>query len=71
MRGNQQKAAERHYRLAIEHNESNAEALYNLSMLLGSQRRYAEQKAMLEKFIQHAPPYLDEQKRQAQEYLER
>ena len=71
MKGNQQKAAEKHYRLAIEHNESNAEALYNLSMLLGSQRRYAEQKAMLEQFIMHAPPYLEKQKQWAIKYLNR
>jgi nitrogen fixation-related uncharacterized protein len=71
MKGNQQKSAEKHYRMAIENDETNAEALYNLSMLLGSQRRYAEQETMLELFIQHAPPYLDEQKRQAAEYLRR
>ena len=65
----QQRAAEKQYRLAIEHNAENAEAFYNLSVLLSQQRRYQEQREMLEKFIEHAPPHLEKQKLWAMNYL--
>ncbi len=61
--------AEEHYRLAIEYNPQNAEALFNLANLLYSQQRYDEQREILEQFILHAPAYLEEQKQWAIEYL--
>ena len=67
--GNQQREAERQYRLAIEHNAKNAEALFNLSMLLSQQQRYQEQREMLERFIEHVPPHLEKQKQWAINYL--
>jgi tetratricopeptide (TPR) repeat protein len=67
--GKEQLAAERQYNLAIEHNPKNAEALYNLSALLLQQQRYSEQREVLERFIEHAPPYLDHQKKWAISYL--
>jgi Tfp pilus assembly protein PilF len=48
-------SAEKHYRLAIKHNPKNAEALYNLATILAAQNRYAEQKKVLEQFVQFAP----------------
>jgi len=60
-----QPAAERHYRLAIEYDPSNAEALFNLANLLFVQRRYTEQRIVLEQFVLHAPPYLEQQKQSA------
>jgi tetratricopeptide (TPR) repeat protein len=67
----QQDAAEQHYRLAIEHDPKNAEALFNLAGLLAPQQRYGEQRKLLEQFIQHAPPYLETQRQWAIHYLER
>jgi hypothetical protein len=67
----QQDAAEQHYRLAIEHDPKNAEALFNLAGLLESQQRHAEQRKILEQFILHAPPYLETQRQWAIHYLER
>jgi hypothetical protein len=64
-------SAERHYRLAVQYEPTNAEALYNLASLLGSQRRFAEQRAILEQFVLHAPPYLEEQKKSALSLLGR
>jgi hypothetical protein len=61
--------AEKHYRLAIANDGENAEALYNLAMLLGSQERYGEQRTILEQFVLHAPPYLDKQKQWAIRYV--
>jgi Tfp pilus assembly protein PilF len=69
MKEKQTGEAEKHYRLAIANDDANAEALYNLAMLLGSQQRYTEQKIILEQFILKAPPYLDKQKRWATQYL--
>lgn len=69
MKGKQQSAAEKQYRLAVEHNPKNAEALYNLSVVLSRQHRYAEQKEVLEQFILRAPPYLEKQKQWAINYL--
>jgi tetratricopeptide (TPR) repeat protein len=66
---NQQHVAERHYRLAIENNAENAEAYYNLSVLLSQQQRYEEQREMLEQFIEKAPPHLEKQKQWAIRYL--
>lgn len=71
MRARQYRAAERHYRLAVEHDAENAEALYNLSMLLRSEGRFEEQRHFLEQFVRHAPPYLERQKQQAVRYLGR
>jgi hypothetical protein len=65
----QQRAAEEQYRLAIQYDAENAEAYYNLSMLLSQQGRYQEQSEMLEKFIQIAPSYLDKQKQWAISFL--
>jgi hypothetical protein len=65
----QTESAEEHYRLAVKHDPKNAEALYNLATLLGAQRRYAEQKEILEQFVQFAPPYLERQKQWALHYL--
>ena len=67
----QQDAAEQHYRLAIEHDPKNAEALFNLAGLLASQQHYEEQRKLLEQFIRHAPPYLETQRQWAIHYLER
>ena len=67
----QPRQAERHYRLAVEHDPKNAEALFNLASVLMSQGRYAEQREVLERFIRVAPPYLDEQKQWALRHLER
>jgi hypothetical protein len=63
--------AEEHYRLAVQYDAENAEALFNLASILGSQQRYAEQKEILEQFILHAPPYLERQKQWAIAYLDR
>ena len=65
----QRDAAEKHYRLAIEHNEKNAEALFNLATILSTQRKYDEQRLVLEQFILYAPPYLERQKQWAIHYL--
>ena len=65
----QQHAAERQYRLAIENNAENAEAYYNLSVLLSQQQRYQEQREILEQFIEKAPPYLEKQKQWAISFL--
>jgi tetratricopeptide (TPR) repeat protein len=62
-------AAERHYRLAVQNDPKNAEALFNFAGLLRSQQRFEEQKVVLEQFILHAPPYLEQQKQWAIEYL--
>jgi tetratricopeptide (TPR) repeat protein len=61
--------AERHYRLAIQHNPKNAEALFNLAKLLESQDRQKEQLQILKQFVLYAPPYLEQQKRWATYYL--
>jgi hypothetical protein len=58
-------SAEKHYRLAIEYDPQYAQALYNLSIILASQHRYEEQKDVLRKFIEHAPPQLAKQKQAA------
>ena len=63
--------AERYYRLAVNHDPCNAEALFNLASVLMSQGRYAEQRDVLEQFIQVAPPYLEEQKQWALRQLGR
>ena len=68
---NQPQPAEDHYRLAVEYDSENAEALFNLSNVLMSQGRSAEQQEMLERFIQVAPPYLEEQKQWALRQLGR
>ncbi|MDH4005657.1 MAG: hypothetical protein OEV32_12510, partial [Gammaproteobacteria bacterium] len=68
---NQPQPAEDHYRLAVEYDSENAEALLNLSNVLMSQGRSAEQQEMLERFIQVAPPYLEEQKQWALRQLGR
>jgi Tfp pilus assembly protein PilF len=60
---NQPQPAEDHYRLAVEYDSENAEALLNLSNVLMSQG--------LERFIQVAPPYLEEQKQWALRQLGR
>jgi hypothetical protein len=62
-------AAEQHYRIAIENNPKNAEALFNLAKLLESQERREEQLQMLQQFVLHAPPYLERQKQWAIHYL--
>lgn len=64
-------AAEQHYRLAVEHNPKNAEALFNLAGILASQGQHEEQREILEQFVLHAPPYLEQQKQWAMHYLER
>jgi len=63
--------AERYYRLAVNHDPYNAEALFNLASVLMSQGRYSEQRDVLEQFLRVAPPYLDEQKRWALRQLGR
>jgi tetratricopeptide (TPR) repeat protein len=68
---NQQQVAERHYRLAVELNPENAEALFNLAGVLQSQQRFREQREVLEQFVLHAPPYLESQKQWAINYLQR
>lgn len=67
--GKQPQVAERHYRLAVQLNPENAEALFNLAVLLQSQRRFQEQREILEQFVLHAPPYLEPQKQWAISYL--
>ena len=67
----QPRQAEQHYRLAVQYDAQNAEALFNLASVLMSQGRYAEQREVLEQFIKVAPPYLDEQKQWAMRQLER
>jgi tetratricopeptide (TPR) repeat protein len=67
----QPRQAEQHYRLAVQYDAQNAEALFNLASVLMSQGRYAEQREVLEQFIRVAPPYLDEQKQWAIRHLER
>jgi tetratricopeptide (TPR) repeat protein len=67
--GNRQQVAERHYRLAVDLNPENAEALFNLAGVLQSQRRFAEQREVLERFVLHAPPYLESEKQWAIGYL--
>ena len=62
--------AEPHYRLAIENDPENAEALFNLASLLSDQRRYDEQRDVLRQFVKHAPPYLEQQRQWAIHYLE-
>ena len=69
MIANQQHTAEKQYRLAIEHNAENAEAYYNLSVLLSQQQRYQEQREVLEQFIEKAPAHLEKQKQWAINYL--
>lgn len=68
---NQPQRAEVFYRLAIQYDKENAEALFNLAGVLMSQGRYSEQREVLERFIEVAPPYLDEQKRWAMRQLGR
>ena len=63
--------AERHYRLAVESDPRNAEALFNLASVLQSQQRFDEQREVLEQFILYAPPYLEAQKQWAINYLRR
>jgi tetratricopeptide (TPR) repeat protein len=67
----QPQRAERFYTLAVEYDGENAEALFNLAGVLMSQGRYSEQRELLERFIEVAPPYLDEQKRWAMGQLGR
>lgn len=57
-----QAAAERQYLRSVELEQTHAEALYNLAMIYASQHRYKEQRQMLERFVEHAPPYLQSQK---------
>jgi hypothetical protein len=68
---NQPQRAEAFYRLAVKHDAQNAEALFNLAGVLMSQGRYSEQREVLERFIEVAPPYLDEQKHWAMRQLAR
>ena len=63
--------AESHYRRAVELEPQNAEALYNLASVLGAQQRFDEQMEVLEAFVLHAQPYLAEQKRWAEQQLQR
>lgn len=63
--------AERHYRQAMQHDPQNAEALFNLASVLLSQGRYEEQRELLRRFVEIAPPYLDEQKQWALRQLGR
>ena len=66
---NQPQRAEQFYRLAVKHDAQNAEALFNLATVLMSQGRYSERRVVLERFIEVAPPYLEEQKRWAKSQL--
>jgi hypothetical protein len=68
---NQPLQAERHYSLAAEYDPNNAEALFNLARVLISQGRQREQREVLERFIEVAPPYLQEQKQWALQQLAR
>jgi tetratricopeptide (TPR) repeat protein len=68
---NQPLQAERHYSLAVEYDPNNAEALFNLARVLISQGRQREQREVLERFIEVAPPYLQEQKQWALQQLAR
>jgi tetratricopeptide (TPR) repeat protein len=68
---NQPRLAEQHYRRAVEYDPENAEALFNLSRILMSQGRHVEQRTFLERFVQVAPPYLEEQKQWALRQLGR
>ena len=61
--------AEKQYRLAIQYDPEYGLALYNLSLILGSQQRYAEQKEVLQQFIEHAEPGLEKQKQWAIGYI--
>jgi Tfp pilus assembly protein PilF len=63
--------AEQYYRLAVKYDPENAEALFNLAGVLMSQGRYGEQRQFLERFVQVAPPYLEEQKQWALQQLGR
>ncbi len=63
--------AEQYYRLAVKYDPENAEALFNLAGVLMSQGRYGEQREVLERFVQVAPPYLEEQKQWALQQLGR
>lgn len=70
MTGQTQKA-EQHYRQAVQHDPQNAEALFNLASVMMSQGRYGEQRDLLRRFIEIAPPYLQEQKQWALRQLGR
>jgi tetratricopeptide (TPR) repeat protein len=68
--GEQGRAAQ-HYRLAVDSEPDNAEALFNLASIYAAQGRLVEQRKMLKKFVQYAPPYLAEQKKWALRFLRR
>jgi hypothetical protein len=68
---NQLRLAEQHYRQSIEHDPEHAEPLFNLARILMSQGRYDEQRELLERFIQVAPPHLEQQKQWALRQLGR
>jgi tetratricopeptide (TPR) repeat protein len=63
--------AEEHYRLAIQYDPTNAQALYNLSMLLSRKGHHQEQRKLLEEFVRHAPIYLEREKQWAIDFLKR
>lgn len=63
--------AERHYRQAVQYDPQNAEALFNLASVLMSQGRYDEQRELLRRFVEMAPPHLGEQKQWALRQLGR
>ena len=68
---NDHSTAEQHYRLAVENDPRNAEALFNLASIYAAQGDRVEQRKMLEKFVQYAPPHLAEQKKWAIMFLSR
>ncbi len=63
--------AEQYYRLAIEYDPENAEAVFNLARFLMSQGRQEEPRELLERFIRIAPPYLEDRKQWALQQLGR
>jgi tetratricopeptide (TPR) repeat protein len=63
--------AEEHYRLAIKYDPTNAQALYNLAMLVSKKGRHEEQRKLLEEFVRHAPIYLEREKQWAINFLRR
>jgi len=58
-----------HYRLAIQYDPTNAEALHNLAHLLDMLGRFEEAEPIYRRFIAVAPPAMDVQIRQARERL--
>lgn len=67
----QPRKAERHYRQAMLHDPQNAEAVFNLASVLLAQGRYDEQRELLRRFVEIAPPYLEEQRQWALRQLGR